>query len=418
MSTWPTMELGEVCTLRGGAAFKPKLQGRDQGDYPFIKVSDFNSSGNECYINGANNWVDEADLSLIQGRPQPSGATVFAKIGEALKHNRKRFLRRPTFIDNNLMVAIPNLERVQREFLFHLFRTIDIAASNVGTAVPYVKASTLQKIAVSIPPFETQKRIAAILGAYDDLIEVNRRRVAVLEEMARGLFEEWFVRFRFPGHEDVPIVDTPDGPLPEGWEWGTASAFVEFDPKTKVSKEGEKPFISMGLLHTSTSLIDSFEYRSGNSGAKFKNDDTLFARITPCLENGKTGLVRQLPPDPGVGFGSTEFIVIRKSRAGPAFAYCLARNPNFRDHAQSSMSGASGRQRARTDSVAAYEMGVPSNDEFLDRFEGLAWPMLQLVGELGVTNQKLSASRDLLLPRLISGQLSVEAAEHELEDAA
>ncbi len=270
----------------------------------------------------------------------------------------------------------------------------------------------------SLPDRTVQERIAAILGAYDGLIEVNWRRVALLEEMARGLFEEWFVRFRFPGHEDVPIFDTPDGPLPEGWEWGTASALVEFDPKTKVPKEGEKPFISMGLLDTSTSLIEPFEYRSGNSGAKFRNDDTVFARITPCLENGKTGLVRQLPHDPGVGFGSTEFIVIRGERAGPAFAYCLARNPAFRDHAQSSMSGASGRQRARTDSVAAFEMGVPNDDELLGRFEQAAWPMLQLIGELGNANQKLAASRDLLLPRLICGQLSVEATEHELEEAA
>jgi type I restriction enzyme S subunit len=77
----------------------------------------------------------------------------------------------------------------------------------------------LKDCEVSVPPREIQHRVASILGAYDDLIEVNRRRVAVLEEMARGLFEEWFVRFRFPGHEEVPILDTPEGPLPEAWTW-------------------------------------------------------------------------------------------------------------------------------------------------------------------------------------------------------
>ncbi|MFC3214189.1 restriction endonuclease subunit S [Novosphingobium panipatense] len=79
-----------------------------------------------------------------------------------------------------------------------------------------------------LPPLETQRRIASILGAYDDLIEVNRRRVAVLEEMARSLFEEWFVRFRFPGHESVPLVDTPDGLLPQGWKWTPFSSLGEF----------------------------------------------------------------------------------------------------------------------------------------------------------------------------------------------
>lgn len=86
-----------------------------------------------------------------------------------------------------------------------------------GSAQPNANAQVLGAFEFGLPPLDTQRRIAGILGAYDDLIEVNRRRVAVLEEMARGLFEEWFVRFRFPGHETVPVIDTPYGPLPEGW---------------------------------------------------------------------------------------------------------------------------------------------------------------------------------------------------------
>lgn len=415
--TWASLELGEVCKLRGGAAFKPALQGRKNGEFPFIKVSDFNLPGNEARINGANNWVDAADSSTIQGQPFPASATVFAKIGEALKHNRKRFLTRPTYIDNNLMGAVAKSEIVHPDFLFQLFRTIDIAASDVGTAVPYVKASTLEKIPVVIPPLETQRRIASILGAYDDLIEVNRRRIAVLEEMARGLFEEWFVRFRFPGHEAVPTLDTPDGPVPEGWTWGAAANLIAFDPRTPISRDGLKPFISMGHLDTATSLIASPETRDGNSGAKFRNGDTLFARITPCLENGKTGLVRGLPGQDGIGFGSTEFIVMRGEAAGPAFTYCLARQSSFRDNARNSMSGATGRQRARTESLAAFAMPVPALD-LLRQFDAMVWPMLELVGSLGVANAKLATSRDLLLPRLISGQLSVADAERELEEAA
>nr|WP_246360581.1 restriction endonuclease subunit S [Sphingomonas abaci] len=288
----------------------------------------------------------------------------------------------------------------------------------IGSAVPGINLGILKALPVLAPPLNTQRRIASILGAYDDLIEVNRRRVSVLEEMARGLFEEWFVRFRFPGHENVPIVDTPDGPLPEGWRWGRAKDLVDFDPKTKVPKDGDKPFVPMGQLDTTSSLIAPFEVRSGNSGAKFQNGDTLFARITPCLENGKTGIVRGLPAPEGHGFGSTEFIVMRGSRAGPAFTYCLSRTRSFRDHARSSMSGASGRQRARTESVAAFELPVPLSDETLEQFETVAWPMLQQVGVSGEANLRLAASRDLLLPRLISGQLSVETAERELEAAA
>lgn len=412
------MQLGDVCALRAGAAFKPELQGRRSGDLPFIKVSDFNSPSNGIRINEANNWVDTKDCRAIQGKPFEAGTVVFAKIGEALKQNRIRALTRPTFIDNNLMGAIAKPEAAERAFLFHLFRTIDIAASDVGTAVPYVKATTLIQRRVTIPGIAAQRRIAAVLDAYDDLIEVNRRRIALLEEMARALFEEWFDRFRFPGHESVMITETQDGPLPDGWRFGRVSDLLDFDPKTRVNREGDKPFISMGHLDTASSLIAPFEWRGGNSGAKFQNGDTLFARITPCLENGKTGIVRDLPGD-GVGFGSTEFIIMRAATAGAAFAYCIARHDDFRRHAERGMSGASGRQRAKTEAVSAYRIALPPPEsELLRTFEDIAWPMLRLAGTLGQTNENLCRARDLLLPRLISGRLTLPAVEKALESAS
>lgn len=287
----------------------------------------------------------------------------------------------------------------------------------VGSTMPNLNTTILREVELTVPSLKTQREIAGILGAYDDLIEVNRRRISVLEEMARGLFTEWFIRLRFPGHENVAIDNTADGPLPAKWSWGTAGDLLLFDPRTRVPREGEKPFIPMGHLDTSTSLTGEPEMRSGNSGAKFRNGDTLFARITPCLENGKTGLVRNLPGTEGVGFGSTEFIVMRGERAGPAFSYCLSRLPAFREHARMSMSGATGRQRARTDSVAEFPFAIPPTDNLFERFEKIAWPMLELVGQIGLSNKRLAAARDLLLPRLISGQLSVAEAEQQLKAA-
>ncbi len=297
-------------------------------------------------------------------------------------------------------------------YLYYALRTVELEQFGYQRHFKLLKDCD-----VRVPSYELQRHIASILGAYDDLIEVNRRRIAVLEEMARGLFEEWFIRFRFPGHEAAPIEDTPFGPSPRGWGWGTAGDLLLFDPRTRIPREGKKPFIPMGHLDTATSLIAEPETRDGNSGAKFQNGDTLFARITPCLENGKTGLVRNLPGPDGVGFGSTEFIVMRGERVGPAFTYCLSRLPAFRDHARMSMSGATGRQRARTDSVADFAIVIPPTNDLCDRFEEVAWPMLELVGQIGSSNKRIAASRDLLLPRLISGQLSVAQAERELEAA-
>ena len=400
------------------AEVNPKIKLEKGEDYPFVAMGDVTPG--RRYVHAIRR------RSLTGGARFLPGDTLLARITPCLENGKIAQYDPngdPGFGSTEFIVLRARPGKADPGYIHSLavseiVRGPAIGSMSGASGRQRADAKAVADTSVPLPPLATQRRIASILVAYDDLIEVNRRRVAVLEEMARGLFEEWFVRFRFPGHEAVPIVETSDGPLPEGWTFGSANSLVNFDPKTRVPKEGEKPFIPMGQLDTSTSLIGKHEWRTGNSGAKFRNGDTLFARITPCLENGKTGLVRDLPGDDGVGFGSTEYIVMRGSRAGPAFAYCLSRLQAFRDHARSSMSGASGRQRARTDSVSVFELVIPPNNNLLDRFEAVTWPMLQLVGDLGKTNERLAASRDLLLPRLISGQLSVEAAERQLEDAA
>lgn len=122
---------------------------------------------------------------------------------------------------------------------------------------------------------------------------------------------------------------------------------VDISPRVAVPRGGEKPFVPMGCLSNDSMLITDIESRAGNSGAKFQNGDTLFARITPCLENGKTGFVQFLPDAQAVGFGSTEFIVLRSRTLTSEFVYLLARSDEFRGVAIKSMSGATGRQRVQ-----------------------------------------------------------------------
>ena len=394
MSEWIEHRLGEVCSRLSSGSNITAKDIHESGSFPVFGG------------NGIRGYAAEANFSgecAIIGRQGAYCGNVRYFIGEAR-------------MSEHAIVACAGPSHNTR-FLAYLLSNMNLGSLSGQAAQPGLSVKVLAQQSVRMPSRQTQERIAEILGAYDDLIEVNRRRIAVLEEMARGLFEEWFVRFRFPGHEAVPILDTQDGPLPEGWTWGVAADLIAFDPRTPVPRDGLKPFISMGHLDTATSLIAPPEERNGNSGAKFRNGDTLFARITPCLENGKTGLVRGLPGQDGIGFGSTEFIVMRGEAAGPAFTYCLARQSSFRDNARNSMSGATGRQRARTESLAAFAMPVPALD-LLRQFDAMVWPMLELVGSLGVANATLATSRDLLLPRLISGQVSITEAARELEEAA
>lgn len=412
-SGWQLLCLDELGTVeRGRSRHRPRndpaLYG---GPHPFVQTGDIKAAG----LRLLNYTQTYSEAGLAQSRIWPAGTlcitiaanicdTAILGIAACFPDSIVGFTPKPGVADAVFVKYA--LDHAKQRF----------AGISRGATQDNLSLEKMLSQRLPVPPFALQCRIASILGAYDDLIEMNRRRIVLLEEMARRLFEEWFVHFRFPGHESVPLASLGEARLPQGWRSGAASDLVNFDPSTRLPRTGRKPFIPMASLNTSTSIIDGIEEREAGSGAKFQNGDTLFARITPCLENGKTGLVRDLPGD-GVGFGSTEFIVMRGAYAGPAFTYCLARYDPFRAHAQGSMSGATGRQRARTESVRLFELAVPPRD-LLDLFEATAWPMLELVGRLGVANRHLAASRDLLLPRLISGELSVVAAERELEAAA
>jgi type I restriction enzyme S subunit len=189
------------------------------------------------------------------------------------------------------------------------------------------------------------------------------------------------------------------------------------NPKVTVPKDGDKPFIPMGSLSDNSMLIGELEARNGNSGSKFQNGDTLFARITPCLENGKTAFVQFLPSADAVAFGSTEFIVLRSRTVCPEYVYLLARSDAFRDNAIKSMSGASGRQRVQEKCFDKFLLAQPDLAT-LDRFSAVVSPMFKAIHVLAAENSNLRRTRDLLLPKLISGELNVDKLDINTEPTA
>ena len=275
-----------------------------------------------------------------------------------------------------------------------------------GAAQPQIPMMDLKEIEIMVLPLSTQRKIAAVLSAYDDLIENNTRRIKILEDMAQTLYQEWFVHFRFPGHENIPMVESSLGPIPRGWKVVPASEAMFINPKTSVPRDTIKPFVPMKSATECSMLITEIEARKGNSGAKFKNGDTLFARITPCLENGRTGFVQFLPDDDKVAFGSTEFIVLRSKTLNPYFVYLLAQIRDFRENAIKTMTGSTGRQRVVNECFDDYFLPNPSSD-ILGQFESIVAPMFRKVQNLSEKNTNLQQTRALLLPKLISGEMDV-----------
>ena len=313
---------------------------------------------------------------------------------------------------SDLVILRPS-DRLDPWFLMYILNSdwgrATIAGGVVGAAQHHFNIGIARKFAILAPPILEQRRIAAVLRGYDELIENSQRRIRILEVMAKSLYREWFVNFRFPGHDKVRRVPSAVGEVPHGWEIQHVPGCISVNPRVVVPREAEKPFLSMGCLSNDSMVIDDIESRTGNSGAKFQNGDTLFARITPCLENGKTGFVQFLPNSESVAFGSTEFIVLRSRTLTPEFVYLLSRSDSFRDNAIKSMSGASGRQRVQEKCFDSFKIAHPPR-ALLECFGRMIKPNFQLIQQLHLQIGTLRQTRDLLLPRLLSGQINLQAA--------
>ena len=225
---WYETTLGEICKFTAGSAFKPEHQGGKAGQYPFIKVSDMNLSGNEIFIRHAQNFVSADLKDEMNAKEHPAGATVFAKIGVALQSNRRRLLVRPTIIDNNMMSATPKAGKISSRFLYFLLSTLDFNTISAGSALPYLNVSDLQKMNVTIPrDGETQHDIENVLGALDDRITLLRETNATLEAIAQALFKSWFVDFD-------PVRAKMEGRPPTGMDEATAALFPDSFEETEL----------------------------------------------------------------------------------------------------------------------------------------------------------------------------------------
>ncbi len=195
------------------------------------------------------------------------------------------------------------------------------------------------------------------------------------------------------------------GEIPEGWETGSLSDLIDFNPRRTLRKGALAPYLDMKNVPTSGHLAEEIVQREMGSGTKFINGDTLLARITPCLENGKTAFVDFLE-EGETGWGSTEYIVLRPTGCYPkSLGYFIARDGNFRSAAIQSMTGTSGRQRADTKSLSSMKWLIyPSS--IVEKFDFTASSYLRLAKNHGDQNKALAETRDVLLPKLFSGKLA------------
>lgn len=350
------------------------------------------------------------------------------------------FLREPPgnlIVSTGFVVLRARSGAADPRFLYYLATSNPIISylasiAEEKTAYPSVNPEDIIECIIPIPPLPEQRAIAHILGTLDDKIELNRRMNETLEAIAHAIFKSWFVDFdpvrakmdgRWKKGQGLPglpahlydlfperLVDSELGEIPEGWRVCALTEVVAVNPPRSLRKNEIAPYLDMANMPTSGHIPYEIVDRPFSSGTRFINGDTLFARITPCLENGKTAFVDFLK-DGQIGWGSTEFIVIRPKPPLPAeFGYCLARDPEFREFAIQSMTGTSGRQRVPPEALSHYKLVNPP--EVLAReFGKIVQPIFSRGSQTHRESRTLTALRDTLLPKLISGKLRVKDAE-------
>jgi type I restriction enzyme S subunit len=397
--------------------FKIKEIAKDFGDAPFgsnLKSKDYTVSGIPV-IQGGNiveqkfEWnnklyVSEEKFNSLKRSHCRAGDLVFPKIGNRTVgsctivpavEGHKVFLLSTNMMKVSVKPEIANLQYVYYYFCQKHIRQYIVSIAG-GGAQPIFNLTTLKNFEIELPPVPIQHKIAAILSAYDDLIENNTRRIEILEEMARSLYREWFVNFRFPGHEQVKMVDSELGLIPEGWEFGRLDDALilqrGFDLPTKQRKEGSIP------IYASTGITGT------HNEAKVKAPGVVTGR------SGSLGTVIYVDED----FWplNTTLWVKEFRRVTPLYAFYLLSDLKLEQY----NSGAAVPTLNRND-IHGLPVVLPPQ-RILEQFNQFVEPLIVLKKNLIKRNDNLRQTRDLLLPKLISGEINVESFDIKTGEVA
>jgi len=429
---WRIATLGDVTKWTSGGTPRKGEQRFWNGNIPWISAVSMKTSR----LADSELQITEEGLQNGGHLAETGSVLILVRGSELHKRIPIGISTRPVAFNQDVK-ALRSREGLTPEFLLYwLLANEPILLGKVehtGIGAGKLDTEVLKSMPLRLPPLPVQRAIAYILGTLDDKIELNRRRSRTLEEMARALFKSWFVDFdpvrakmegRWRKGQSLPglpahlydlfpdrLVDSELGEITEGWEPTPLPDLIDVNPSRSLRKGEIAPYLDMANMPTHSHAPDEVIERPFGSGMRFINGDTLLARITPCLENGKTAFVDFLL-EGQVGWGSTEYIVLTpKPPLPPEFAYCLARSAEFREFAIQSMTGTSGRQRVQADSLAHFKL--PHAPKLVAEAFGLAVkPLFARSSGAIHESRALAALRDALLPRLISGELWPSKAEH------
>jgi type I restriction enzyme S subunit len=389
-SRWQSANLGDVIELFDHK--RVPLNSRERqarhGQYPYY---------------GAQGIIDHIDGYIFEGR-----YILVAEDGENLNSKKlplALFAKGKFWVNNHAHILRAKSDVADDTFLLACLNNADINPFVTGAAQPKLSQANLRLIEIPLPPLPTQRRIASILFAYDELIENNQRRIRILEEMARSLYREWFVHFRYPGHESVPLVDSPLRQIPQGWEVKAIQQFGKVITGKTPSKANadfygaDVPFVKTPDMHGNMFILSTGEKLSA-AGAESQSNKTIPAGSLCVSCIGTIGVVS---------------ITAEDCQTNQQINSVVLCNENYREflffHLQDSKQamenlGSNGATMGNVNKSKFESMKVvaPPNALF-ERYHQLVAPMFTEIRTLAIQTANLRRTRDLLLPRLLSGQI-------------
>jgi type I restriction enzyme S subunit len=398
VSTFQTRKLGELVTFKTG-----KLDSNaavPNGNYPFFTCSQETLRTNtfsfdtECVLLAGNNANGIFPLKYFQGK---------------FDAYQRTYVVRPR-----------DTEELTTKFLYYALRLKldEFRSFSTGAATKFLTLTILNDTEIQAPPLPIQRRIAGILSAYDELIENSQRRIKILESMARALYREWFVHFRFPGHESVPRVPSSLGEIPQGWEASTLGAYLSSLESGKRPKGGirevEDGVPSIGAENingigkhdfTGEKFIPRAFFQEMRKGIVRDRDVAIYKDGAYI---GKSSYFRDGFPHLECCVNEHVFLLRASGvRLRQNALYLWLQEPDTVQTIRSKNANAA-QPGINQQTVGGLELTLPDS-QTAEQFDQLVDPLLAEVINLAKKIQNLRRTRDLLLPRLLSGQIDVEA---------
>ena len=378
--SWEKVKLIDCCVSIADGDHQPPP--KSETGIPFVTIANIVNNQfdftNSMFV--PNYYYEKLDSK----RKAQKGDILYSVVGSFgipvfIKDNK------PFVFQRHIAILRPN-GNIDARFLYYTMLSRDFYmkadAAAIGAAQRTVSLTALRNIEITVPPIETQRRIADIVSAYDDLIENNRKQIKLLEEAAQRLYKEWFVDLRFPNHEHTKIVDG----VPEGWEESGLSRIAEFKRGKTITKAqiepGTVPVVAGGLG-------PAYYHNVANTKAPV---------ITVSGSGANAGFTRMYYTDV---FASDCSFVDKSSCAFLPFVYCFLVSRKFE---LDSLQKGSAQPHVYAKDINTLHICIPNND-LLHRFCGLADSLFSKIGLLEKQNNNLTQARDRLLPKLMSGEV-------------